>query len=104
MKNVMSPPTCIVIPLHTKVTIKIADPTSVPSHCSMPLGYDHRILSFIDDKANECFRDVSDKEEGIEDDMVTKPLCMVPHYIECAHYLYFHLCPKTFVFTMHAIN
>ena len=44
----MSPPTCIIIPLHAKVVRKVVDPTSTPSNCSSSLGYDCHILSFVD--------------------------------------------------------
>ena len=63
MKNVMSLPTCIIIPLHAKVV----DPTSTPSHDSRSSSHDRCHLLFIDVEAKECIEHVSDKEEGIED-------------------------------------
>ena len=63
MKSVMSLPTSKIIPLLAKVV----DPTSTPSHCSKSLGYDCRIMPFIDVEAKECIEHVSDREEGMED-------------------------------------
>jgi hypothetical protein len=63
MNNVMSLPTCIIIPLHTKVV----DSTSTSSHCSRSSGYDRCHLPFIDVEAEEYIEHVSDKEEGMED-------------------------------------
>ena len=67
----MSPPTCIIIPLHAKAVTKVVDTTSTPSHFSRSLGYDYCILPFIDDKAKECIKQVSDKKVGMEDDRVS---------------------------------
>ena len=66
----MSPPTCIIIPLHTKAITKLVDPTSTPSHYSRLSCYDHRIMPFIDDEMKEGIEHVSDKvsENGMEDD------------------------------------
>ena len=67
----MSPPTCIITPLHAKVVTKIVDPTSTPSHYSRSLSYNRHILPFMNDKAKECIKRVSDKKVGIEDDRVS---------------------------------
>ena len=67
MKNVIFPPTCIIIPLHAKAVTEVVDPTSIASHCSRLLGYDHHILPFVDVEAKECIEHVSDKEKGMED-------------------------------------
>jgi hypothetical protein len=38
IKNVMTPPTCIIIPLDAKVVMEVVDPPSTPSHCSRSSG------------------------------------------------------------------
>ena len=70
MRNVMSPPICIIISLHVKAITKILDPTSTTSPCSKSLNYDRRIMSFVDVKTKECIEYISDKkeEEGMKDD------------------------------------
>ena len=63
----MSPLTCIIIPLHAKVGAKVVDPTSIPSHYSMSMGYNHRILPLLDVEVEEFIEHVNDKEEeGME--------------------------------------
>lgn len=52
MKNLTSPPICITIPLHAKVT-KVVDPSSTSSHCIMSLAYDPRIMLFVDVDAKD---------------------------------------------------
>ena len=64
MRNVMSPPTCIIIPLNAMAVTKVMDPTSTPSHFSTSLAYDLRIVPFVDVKATDCIEHVSDQEEG----------------------------------------
>ena len=54
MKNVMSPPTCRIIPLHAKAATKVVDPTSTPSHHSRSLSYDRRTMPFIDVERGVC--------------------------------------------------
>ena len=109
MKNVMSLPNCIINPLHAKAVTKVVNPTSTPSHCSRLLGYDHRILPFVDVEAKECIEHVSDKEEeGMEDYMGSYGACMHDSTLTTLNVLitlwtsirvsnfllYFHLCPK----------
>ena len=80
MKNGMSPPTCIIIPLHAKVSQRF---WIQPQHHHMVVCHWVMIVASchsLDVEANECIEHVSDKEEGMEDNrVVTKLLCMVPH-------------------------
>ena len=66
MKNVTSPPTCIIILLHAHAAIKVAYPTSTPSYCIKSSGYDRRIMTFVDIVARECIEIIeylNDKDE-----------------------------------------
>ena len=118
MNNVILPPTCIIDPLHAKAVTKVVDPTSTPSHCSRLLGYDHRIMPFINVEAKECIEYVSDKEEeGLEDDRgsngalmhgstLTKLNVLISLWtLICVSnfLLYFHLCPKSSVCKLSAL-
>ena len=101
VKNVMSPPTCIIIPLHGNAVTKVVDPTSIPSHYSRSSCYDLRNLPFIDEEV----------KEGMEDDkgsygasMHSSTLTTLNVFITSWTFvwvicflLYFHLCPKTSV-------
>ena len=62
MKNAMSPPTCIIIPLHAKLVTKVVDSTLTTSHHSRSSGYDRGVLPFVDVKVKEGIEHVSDKE------------------------------------------
>ena len=65
----MSPPTCIIIPLHAKAVRKVVNPTSTSSHCSRSSYHDLCILPFVDVEAKKCIERVSDKEEeGMDND------------------------------------
>ena len=76
----MSPSTCIIIPLHAKIVAKGMDPTSILSHYSKSLGYDCCAMPFVDVKVKESIEHVSDKEEGIKTiGVVIELICMVPH-------------------------
>ena len=78
----MSPPTCIIIPLHAKVFAEVVGPTSTPSHCSRSLGYDHHVRPFVDVEVEECIKYVSEKIEEEEMKTIgvfTEILCMVLH-------------------------
>jgi len=114
----MSPPTYIIIPLHSKVV----DPTSTPSHCSRSSSYDCRILPLLDvmakAKAKGCIEHFSDQEEeGMEDNkarygasmhgspLYTLNMLIVLWTLICvsSFLLYFHLCPKTSISKLFAI-
>ena len=59
----MSPPIFMIIPLHAKVDTKVMDPTSTPSHYSRSLGYNRRILPFMNVEVKEGIAYVNDNEE-----------------------------------------
>ena len=63
-KNVISSPTCIIIPLHAKLVTKVVDPTTTPSHHSRLC---HEFLPFVDVEMKEGIKHVSDREEGMEE-------------------------------------
>ena len=75
MKNVVFPPSCINLPLHTKVVTKVVVATSTPSQRSNLLGYDYHILqgSVLNMLVTKRRR------EWNRIGVVTKPLCMVLH-------------------------
>ena len=61
MKNVMSPPTCIIIPLHAKVVKGCG--SNLNTITLRHSGYDHHIMPFVYVEVKECIEHVGDKEE-----------------------------------------
>lgn len=109
MKIVMSPPTCMVIPLYAKAVTKVVNPTFPPSHCSTLSSNVCCILPFVDVEAHECFEHVSDKEnEGMEyirgsykasmhgSTLTTLNVNITSWTLTCVSKFlsYFHVCPK----------
>ena len=75
MKNVVFPPSCINLPLHTKVVTKVVVATSTPSQRSNLLGYDYHILQ----RSVLNMLVTKRRREWNRIGVVTKPLCMVLH-------------------------
>ena len=63
LKNMVFPPSYIILPLHVKAITKVVTATSTPSHRSNLSCQDRRILSFIDVEVEERIENVSDKHE-----------------------------------------
>jgi hypothetical protein len=75
----MSPPTCIIIPLHAKVVTKVVDPTLTPLYHSRSSGNNHHILPFIDVSVLNMLVAKRQKREWKSILVVMELLCMVSH-------------------------
>lgn len=70
-ENVISSPTWMIFPLYVEAVPRFVGATSTPPHCNRSLGYDRRILLFVDVKVHvQCIEHVSESElvEGMEED------------------------------------
>jgi hypothetical protein len=52
-----------IYPLHAKAITKVVDSTSIPSHYSRSLDYDHCIMTFVDVEVKEYIEERKEKEK-----------------------------------------
>ena len=88
-ENALFPPTCIIIPLHTKAITKVVDPTS---HHHIVVGCQVMFIASCQRSVLNMLVTKRRRREWKTMGIVTEFLCMVPHWLHwmcsllCAHW------------------